>query len=315
MFQRESTRLRRLSGLVHPLTLARHVTSPVQGRARTSTLNPFNFNFNFNFNVNVNVNVVFDFAFDFAHPKSPSVSTAAAIPRQAKMPPPLPSQKGTGKKGRDRHSRSRNSTPNLPFLHPDAGGVTALLELPVANFQTDDEILENSGGSISSSKELEALLERLNKLVAIVETRGSVCDRGMRAASELRKDRLQEIESERRDEERKERAKKDAAEEEERGRNKATKMKKRKDASAAREERPLSHGAHGLAPQDGSHKGELHLSCLCRLCAVVVCSVLHLASCGRWRFGRLAPFLLSIGLSPTTHRASLLCCYYQKTSY
>ncbi|KAI9047482.1 hypothetical protein LZ554_008201 [Drepanopeziza brunnea f. sp. 'monogermtubi'] len=170
------------------------------------------------------------------------------------MPPPLPGQKGTGKKGRDRQSRSRNSTPSLVSHHPDSGGSTALLELPIASFQIDDEILEHNGGSISSSKELEALLERLNKLVAIVETRGSVCDRGMRMANELRKARVQEIENDRRDEERRERLKRDAAEEEERGRNKkASKMKKRKDASTAREERPLTHGAHGVAPQDGSH--------------------------------------------------------------
>ncbi|KAJ5037208.1 uncharacterized protein L3040_007387 [Drepanopeziza brunnea f. sp. 'multigermtubi'] len=170
------------------------------------------------------------------------------------MPPPLPGQKGTGKKGRDRQSRSRNSTPSLVSHHPDSGGSTALLELPIASFQIDDEILEHTGGSISSSKELEALLERLNKLVAIVETRGSVCDRGMRMANELRKARVQEIENDRRDEERRERLKRDAAEEEERGRNKkASKMKKRKDASTAREERPLTHGAHGVAPQDGSH--------------------------------------------------------------
>jgi transcriptional adapter 3 len=100
---------------------------------------------------------------------------------------------------------------------------------------------------------LEALLDRLKRLVEVVEVRGAVCDKGMRMLAQTRKDRLEEIETERRDEERKVR---DAAEEEERGRNKANKVKKRKELSSTREERPLTHGAHTLAPQDGSNIGE-----------------------------------------------------------
>ncbi|KUJ08810.1 uncharacterized protein LY89DRAFT_711453 [Mollisia scopiformis] len=159
------------------------------------------------------------------------------------MPPP-PGQKGTGKKGRDaRQSRSRNSTPILGTTD----STTAFLELPIQSFRTSDDLNETYTGTIPSSKDIEALLERLNKLIDVVETRGTVCDRGMRLLSQERKDRLEEIESERRDEERKERLKRDAADEEDR---KASKIKKRKEA---REERPLTHGAHGLAPQDGSN--------------------------------------------------------------
>jgi transcriptional adapter 3 len=170
-------------------------------------------------------------------------------------------QKGTGKKGRDvRQSRSRNTTPSLvgarTSLPPNEFGETAYLELPIQSFRASDDVVENYGTSIPSSKDLEGLLERLQKLVDVVEARGSVCDRGMRMLAQARKDRVEEIENERRDEERKERVKRDAAEEEERGRNKANKVKKRKDASKAREERPLTHGAHGLAPQDGSNLGE-----------------------------------------------------------
>jgi transcriptional adapter 3 len=33
-------------------------------------------------------------------------------------------------------------------------------------------------------------------------------------------------------------------------------VKKRKELSSTREERPLTHGAHTLAPQDGSNIGE-----------------------------------------------------------
>jgi transcriptional adapter 3 len=174
----------------------------------------------------------------------------------------MPGQKGTGKKGRDvRQSRSRNTTPSLTggsnSLPQIDNSETAYLELPVQQFRTSDDIVEQYGSAIPNSKDLEALTERLQRLVDVVEARGSVCDRGMRLLAQARKDRVDEIETERRDEERKERLKRDAADEEERGRHKANKVKKRKDVSTAREERPLTHGAHGLAPQDGTNLGML----------------------------------------------------------
>lgn len=174
------------------------------------------------------------------------------------MPPPPTSQKGTGKKGRDgaRQSRSRNTTPSLAgrsSLPPNDTGDTALLNLPLQNFQTADELAElYHHHAIPSAKELDALLERIRNLQKIVDMRGDICDKGMRLLAKARKERFEDIENERRDEERKERVKKEAIEEEERKANK----KKRKDQSAAKEEtRPLTHGAHGLAPQDGSKLG------------------------------------------------------------
>ena len=172
----------------------------------------------------------------------------------------MPSQKGTGKKGRGdlAKSRSRNTTPSIPgpssVAEADLGN-TAYLNLPVAHFRTSDDIVENYGSAIPSSKDLEALMERLKKLVDMVETRASVCDRGMRMVADYRKDRLEEIEIERRDQERKERTKRDAADEEERSKNKANKLKKKREVKEEKE-RPLTHGAHGLAPQDGSNLGE-----------------------------------------------------------
>jgi transcriptional adapter 3 len=180
------------------------------------------------------------------------------------MPPPISqkgAQKGTGKKGRDtiRQSRSRNSTPSLVVTQES--GNTAYLSLPILSFRTCDDIVEQYGGSaIPSSKDLEALLERLQKLAEVVENRGLICDKGMRKLAQERKDSLEEIEMQKRDLEQRERVKKDAADEEERGRNKANKIKKRKDLSTAREERPLTHGAHGLAPQDGTGLGEKTLT-------------------------------------------------------
>src|SRR6187402_432399 len=87
-------------------------------------------------------------------------------PKKTKMPP-LPSQKGTGKKGRDpRQSRSRNTTPSLigssSSLPQTESGHTAFLELPIHHFQTDDDIIDNYSSSVPNSRELEALVERLN---------------------------------------------------------------------------------------------------------------------------------------------------------
>jgi transcriptional adapter 3 len=176
------------------------------------------------------------------------------------------SQKGTGQMGRDvRRSRSRNTTPSLASTGAhDEAGYTAYLELPIGHFRTSEDYIvyygnegfeEFYGTAIPSSELLEGLLERLERLVEVVETRRSVCDKGTRMVAQMRKDRLEEIEIERRDEERKLR---DIAEEEERGRNKgnkANKIKKRKDRST-REERPLQYGSHGLTLQDGRNIGE-----------------------------------------------------------
>lgn len=176
-------------------------------------------------------------------------------------------QKSSAKKGgRDsnaRRSRSRNTTPGVsrpvemetPFLE------VRMKPFPISSY---DEIVEQqSGSAIPDSKSLDALIDRIQSLLKEVEARGNASDRGMRMLAELRKERLEEVEAERRDEEQKERLRREAAaaEEEERGR-KANKQKKRKDTSRAREERPLAHGAHGVAPQDGSNLGGLSLAVL-----------------------------------------------------
>jgi transcriptional adapter 3 len=137
-----------------------------------------------------------------------------------------------------------------------------------------DEIVEQqSGSAVPDSKSLDGLMDRIQNLLKEVEARGNASDRGMRMLAGLRKDRLEEVEAERREEEQKERVKREAAEEEERGR-KASKMKKRKETSRAREERPLAHGAHGVAPQDGSNLGECQwqsLSCTFFCSFVEIC--------------------------------------------
>jgi transcriptional adapter 3 len=176
---------------------------------------------------------------------------------------PLFAAKSNAKKGgRDnnaRGSRSRNTTPGVGVARIEVE--TPFLEVRMKPFSISsyDEIVEQqSGSAVPDSKCLNGLMERIQSLLKEVEARGNASDRGMRMLAGLRKDRLEEVEAERRDEEQKERLKREAAEEEERGR-KASKMKKRKDTSRAREERPLANGAHGVAPQDSSNLGEWHL--------------------------------------------------------
>ncbi|ESZ99042.1 hypothetical protein SBOR_0576 [Sclerotinia borealis F-4128] len=174
--------------------------------------------------------------------------------------PPMPGQNGTGKKSRNpRQSRSRNTTPSLvdasSSVAPPDIGRTPYTQIPISILRTSvaDEIAEQHASTIPNSRELEALMQRMERLAASVDERAAVCDKGMRLLAQSRKERNEELEIEKRDEELKERMKRDLAEEEERGRRKAHKNKKRKDVSSAREERPLTHGAHGLAPQDGSN--------------------------------------------------------------
>lgn len=115
---------------------------------------------------------------------------------------------------------------------------------------TYDEIVDPQiGSSIPDSKAIDTIIESINKLLDVAEARGKVCDRGMRLLSAQRKD---QVETERREQERIDREAADEAAE--RGRQ-ASKMRKKKDSSKAREERPLTHGAHILAPQDGTNIG------------------------------------------------------------
>lgn len=125
-----------------------------------------------------------------------------------------------------------------------------------------DDILERHGGAggIPDPSHLTIMAKDLKQLSELASARGDTCNVGMRALSERRKEALDEErqrEQEARAREVEEREslhmlKKEAEEEEEeiRGR-KGGKPKKKKERSSVREERPLAHGAHGLARQDG----------------------------------------------------------------
>ena len=125
-----------------------------------------------------------------------------------------------------------------------------------------DDILERHGGAggIPDPSHLTTMAKDLKQLCDLASTRNETCNAGMRALAEKRKDVLEE-EREREQQEQASRAreaeereilkrKSDDEDEDARGR-KGTKVKKRKESSSVREERPPNHGAHGLARQDG----------------------------------------------------------------
>lgn len=125
-----------------------------------------------------------------------------------------------------------------------------------------DDILERHGGAggIPDPSHLTTMAKDLKQLSELASARSETCNAGMRALSEKRKEALDEErqrEQEARAREAEEREtlktlKKEAEEEDDeiRGR-KVGKPKKKKERSSVREERPLAHGAHGLARQDG----------------------------------------------------------------
>lgn len=171
----------------------------------------------------------------------------------------MPSQKGPGKKGRGaaadaRQSRSRKTTPNSAagagVVPPSSDtSETALLGLSVRSLATFDGFDANSSTSIPDAKGIDVDIDALGVLMTTAETRGEVSNTGMRKLSPMKRGRQEEIQQD---------LQRDAARKE----NEEVR-KKRKESSKAKE-RPLTHGAHAAAPQDGSIIGMLRIS-LCHL--------------------------------------------------
>lgn len=162
--------------------------------------------------------------------------------------------KGKGK-GRDaRQSRSRNTTPS-------SASAPAIPSLPVQSYLDNDvtkhidqaslqysDVLDLvSAQNIPDSKTLETLVEHLKSLSEMADIRGEVCNAGMREMSQKRK----EVEDLELDREVQNRAKLKRETEEDDDIHKGGKLKKRKERSSAKE-RPLNHGAHEVARQDGA---------------------------------------------------------------
>ncbi|KAI9885855.1 MAG: hypothetical protein M1823_002334 [Watsoniomyces obsoletus] len=179
------------------------------------------------------------------------------------------------KKTREQHqSRSRNTTPSSAGtglvtgnLHAPAA-TTALVDTLLAQIMiptqgTYDEILERHGSQsgIPDAKQLDTMATDLRRLAQSAENRSKACDRGIRELAKRRKEVMeQQLQKEREDRElaeRTEQLKKEAAAksaEELIRERKTPKARRRRESAVPREERPLAHGAHELAPQDGSSK-------------------------------------------------------------
>ncbi|KAK2736631.1 Transcriptional regulator [Onygenales sp. PD_40] len=176
------------------------------------------------------------------------------------MPPPL-ANKSKGKGREVRRSRSRNTTPSsvststatgTNYLDNDISKILASTSVQYA------DILDKLGGNgqIPERGALISLSESLKTLNQLAETRGEAINAGIREISQKRKELIEEQrerEQVDRDAEERLRMKREADEDEDMGRAlKGGKLKKRKDRATIKEERPLSHGAHGVARQDGT---------------------------------------------------------------
>lgn len=121
------------------------------------------------------------------------------------------------------------------------------------------DLLEQSGGggNIPDIKTLELISENLKTLSQLADSRGDICNAGMRELSQRKKEviedqREQEIE---RDVEERIKMKREAEDDDETGRAlKSNKFKKRKERPP-KEDRPLAVGAHEVARQDGEDGG------------------------------------------------------------
>ena len=203
------------------------------------------------------------------------------------MPTAL-ANKSKGKAREHRRSRSRNTTPSSALSTSTVAGasfVTGYLDNDVSRLFVPStvqyaDLLEKlgGGGQIPEPKSLEFLVEQLKALGHLAEARGDACNAGMRELSQKRKEILEEQrerEQVDRDVEDRLRTKREAEDEEDESRAlKGGKLKKRKER--VKEERPLSHGAHGIARQDGMDgkvDGKLELVC----CEEFVVSRVHVA--------------------------------------
>nr|AGZ20481.1 putative transcription factor NggI [Penicillium janthinellum] len=170
----------------------------------------------------------------------------------------MPSAYKSKGKGRDaRPPRSRNTTPSNAGSIPAVAAppipsylendVTKLIDL--ANGQYTDLLDLVAGPNIPDSKTLETLVEYLKSLSDMADARGEACNAGMREMSQKRKEVMEDQEISR---EVSERAKLKRETEDDDDLVHKAKLKKRKERSSTKEERPLNHGAHDVARQDGA---------------------------------------------------------------
>ena len=180
--------------------------------------------------------------------------------------------KTKGKEGRQ--SRSRHTTPSSALSASSIGGIaippthTAYLGYPVATLVVPttinyDKILDRhgGGGGIPDPAHLQTMTEDLKVLTQLAQARCQILDEGMREMAKRKKEferdekeRLEQEQALRESEAKAEeqlRLKKEAEDEENVRVRAGAQLKKKNERNNIQEERPSSHGAHGLARQDG----------------------------------------------------------------
>ncbi|EAW08274.1 histone acetyltransferase NGG1 [Aspergillus clavatus NRRL 1] len=169
--------------------------------------------------------------------------------------------KGKGKGREARPSRSRNTTPSSSFSAAPTSAATQasyldndVSKLLIPGTIQYGEILDrmNGVGPIPDSKSLESLMEHLKTLSQLAEARSDACDAGIRELSQKRKEVVEEQDSYDRETTLKMKREADDEEEEPSRASKGGKLKKRRErGGSTKEDRPLAHGAHDIARQDG----------------------------------------------------------------
>lgn len=175
-----------------------------------------------------------------------------------------PAHKGKGKGREARPSRSRNTTPSSGL----SSGPTVTVPIHSTSYLENDpsklliqssqyaDILDRMGGAgpIPDSKSLESLVDHLRSLSEMADSRGDVCNLGIRELSQKRKDVSDEPEPIDREATlmKREMDEDDDTVQPTKG-SKGGKLKKRKErGGSAKEDRPLTHGAHEIGRQDGA---------------------------------------------------------------
>jgi transcriptional adapter 3 len=181
----------------------------------------------------------------------------------------MPNANKSRGKGREvRQSRSRNTTPSsgLSASTATASSIPGYLDNDLSKlFQHSvveyAEILDQlgGGGTIPESKTLELLTDHLKTLSKLADSRGDVCNAGMRELSQRRKEVLEDH-REHDHEEGRMKMKREVDEDEDVSRAlKGGKLKKRKERPS-KEERPLAVGVNEVSKQEGGELGELSRS-------------------------------------------------------
>lgn len=179
------------------------------------------------------------------------------------MPPMTVKSKPKAREGL--HSPTRNTTPTPTIsvqISVPAPSKTAYLGISLSSLTLStethyDDILERypGGGGIPEPKLLGTMANDLRKLSQLAEIRLEACNTAVAELSKRRDEKSAEElvreQANREAAEEKETLKRAAEDDDEARSGKSGKVKRLKERSRAREERPLTHGAHGLARQDG----------------------------------------------------------------